>query len=588
MPIAFGNFVRVCCAFLLATGALFVTAPAAAATTITGGNVINQTWSPAGSPYIVQGDVTVPAGAFLTIQAGTTVQFATSDSQVAGRSTSKVELSVHGTLTVSGTSGNPVIFQSQTGSTQGSWYGLIVENDATGASIAGAEIRHATYGVLNEKSGTTLSVVDTTVQTNQYGIYLSDGSPTLTRLLATGNQYGVYAIAPGSPSINDSQFLTNTSYGVYAYASSGKSGTVSIDKCTFDKNGSYGIYTNRSSSTAALTVNVKNSVITNHTSYGVYRGGSSYPATVTITYSNIWGNGTNTNASMGTGAFSANPLYVSTSNLRLTSNSPARFAGESGGDIGALPYTGDATVGLLGTLWTNTTLSPSGSPYTVPGDLTVPKNVTLTIESGVTLSFLTSDQMVAGASTSKVEFNVIGRVNAVGTKAAPIVLTSTGGTQGSWYGLVLDTEASNTKLSYLKSERATYGIKYSSTGSGNALDHLTLSTNQYGMYVDAGAPGLDIITASGNQYGIYAVAPGGFSLENGLFNANTSYGVYAYASSGKSGSVSIHSSTFDKNGSYGVYSNRSSSTAAPSVCGTKSIVTNHTSYRVYRGGGSHP
>src|SRR6185369_9755424 len=51
--------------------AVSAAASAAHANTIeTGGNVINETWTPAGSPYIVQGDITVPSGAFLTIEAG--------------------------------------------------------------------------------------------------------------------------------------------------------------------------------------------------------------------------------------------------------------------------------------------------------------------------------------------------------------------------------------------------------------------------------------------------------------------------------------------------------------------------------------
>ena len=580
MPYSLGFFARLFTAALIAAGVLGIASPVEAATTVTGGNVINQTWTPAGSPYIIQGDVTVPAGAFLTVQAGTTVQFATSDGQGAGRNTSKVELSVHGTLTVSGTLASPVNFQSQTGSSSGSWYGIIIENDATGASIAGAVIRHATYGVLSERATNLFSVVDTTVQTNQYGIYVKDGSPTITRLLATANQYGVYSTAPGSPTVNESQFYGNTSYGLYTYASSGKSGTTNVDKSTFDKNGNYGIYANRSSS-GSLTVNVKNTIVTNHTSYGVYRG-STYKATLSLTNSNVWGNGTNTNGSLGTGSFSANPLYVSSSNLRLTSNSPARFAGDAGGDIGALPYTGDATVGLLGTLWTNTTFSPSGSPYSVLGDLTVPKGVTVTIEPGVTMNFQTSDQMKAGANTSKVEFNVSGSLNAVGSATQPVVFSSPGGSSGSWYGLVLETEASNTKLSHLQSERATYGIRYASTGTGNSLDHLTLKTNQYGIYIIAGSPGLDIIHATANQYGVYATAPGAFSLTNGLFHGNTSYGLYTYASSGKSASVSINSSTFDKNGNYGIYANRSSS-GSLTVDVKNCIVTNHTSYGVYRG-----
>src|SRR5690606_937599 len=58
---------------------------ASAQTTIPGGSLSGaQTWTPAGSPYLVQGDVTIPAGASLEIQPGVEVRIATSDGQAAG------------------------------------------------------------------------------------------------------------------------------------------------------------------------------------------------------------------------------------------------------------------------------------------------------------------------------------------------------------------------------------------------------------------------------------------------------------------------------------------------------------------------
>ena len=49
-------------AFVLSFAACWLFGRAAFATTIPGGNIINQTWTPAGNPYLIQGDVTVPAG----------------------------------------------------------------------------------------------------------------------------------------------------------------------------------------------------------------------------------------------------------------------------------------------------------------------------------------------------------------------------------------------------------------------------------------------------------------------------------------------------------------------------------------------
>src|SRR5215216_3036442 len=99
---------------------------------------------------------------------------------------------------------------------------------------------------------------------------------------------------------------------------------------------------------------------------------------------------------------SANPLYVSSSDLRLTSNSPSRFGAAGGADQGALPYDVVPTPGLHGTLWNDTALTAADGPYAIAGDVTVPADVTLTIEPGAVLSFQANiDIMQAGANPSR-------------------------------------------------------------------------------------------------------------------------------------------------------------------------------------------
>src|SRR5579863_1860038 len=81
---------------------------ATASTVLAGGNVVNQTWTLAGSPYVIEGDITVPAGSTLTIQAGTDVQFVNGDKQAAGLDTSRIEVTIDGALNVVGATASPV------------------------------------------------------------------------------------------------------------------------------------------------------------------------------------------------------------------------------------------------------------------------------------------------------------------------------------------------------------------------------------------------------------------------------------------------------------------------------------------------
>lgn len=83
---------------LAALWLLASSAPARAATSVAG-DVGDQIWTTAGSPYNLTATVTVPAGKTLTIEAGVCV--------VAGVDAAAVTLDVEGTLTVNGTRESP-------------------------------------------------------------------------------------------------------------------------------------------------------------------------------------------------------------------------------------------------------------------------------------------------------------------------------------------------------------------------------------------------------------------------------------------------------------------------------------------------
>ena len=134
---------------LCATTALLITAhDAHADTNIAGGSLSgNTTWSIGGSPYFILGDVTIPAGSTLTIDAGVEVKAAAnSDAQASELDAHRVELIVNGTLHVAGTAANPVTFRSSA-PTAGSWYGIVVGADATDIGLDYANITEAINGV---------------------------------------------------------------------------------------------------------------------------------------------------------------------------------------------------------------------------------------------------------------------------------------------------------------------------------------------------------------------------------------------------------------------------------------------------------
>jgi cysteine-rich repeat protein/parallel beta-helix repeat protein len=503
---------------------------------------------------------------------------ASSDAQAAGRNTSRVELTVNGNLVVDGTAQAPVTFKSSS-TAAGSWYGIVATNLATQVDIHHAEIQSAIYGVTAEATGTQVALANVTVSSaSSYGLWLRGGTPSVSAVKAIGSgNYGIYVTDTANPVITGTTVRNSGSMGIYVtHNTPGHS--VMVTNCTLHANGSYGMYSGASTGNGA-TITVKNSIVTG-SSYGLYRSDSS---SWSVTYSNVWNN-TSANyssVSAGTNTISANPLYVSATDLRLTSNSPSRFGGDNNADQGAAPYDNVATPGLYGTLWSNTTLLAATGTYTAGGDLTVPAGVTLTIEPGVTLSFASStDIMLAGQNPSRGELTVRGTLIANGSTTNPITIQSTSTSAGSWYGVDLDT-AQNSVLDDLTIRYATYGLVYRTTGSGNQLSNLTVeSASSYGFWLRAGAPSLDNVSSIGSgNYGYYITDSSSPTFTRCIARNSGSMGVYITHNT-PGHSVSLTRCTLHANGSYGMYSGASTGNGA-TITVVGSIVTG-SSYGLYR------
>ncbi len=233
---------------------------ARAATNIAGGNVINQTWTQAAGPYIVHGDVVVPSGAYLHIEAGTVVQFQASDDLGTGLDTNRIEITVNGTLHVNGTESNPVRFEPVSGQTPGTWYGIVVTDQASSVSVTHAEIRYPYRGIYSQNSGEALTGSHVTIMNSAAScLAVTAGHTTLDFLTAVScGDRGVSVTSQGRVDLTHCLVTDNLNdYGIYIYSSNTQGS--SVTNCTLDHNRSgIGVSNNGK-------VVVVNSILTNNT-----------------------------------------------------------------------------------------------------------------------------------------------------------------------------------------------------------------------------------------------------------------------------------------------------------------------------------
>lgn len=294
-----------------------------AGTTIVGGNIINQTWTPAGSPYLIQGDITVPAGVFLTIQAGTQVQFANTDGQSAGLDSVRVEFTVVGTLNINGTAASPVTLSGQN-SSAGSWFGIVINAPATSVVISHANISGPIYAIYSSAAGNVLQVSSSTISNCQsIGINVLAGTPTLDALSIGCGQIGINYNGNSGGVVSNS-LISGNSYGIYYQPTAGTPSLL-ITQSTLHAN-SYGVYMASGGGGTVSSLVLNNSLVTQSSNTGVYRDTFVPTAsTLSVIYSDVFNNATNyQHVVAGTGAISADPLYVAApGDLHLRAGSPA-------------------------------------------------------------------------------------------------------------------------------------------------------------------------------------------------------------------------------------------------------------------------
>jgi RHS repeat-associated protein len=233
------------CVLALA-GALDLGAARARADTQVSGHIsANTTWGASGSPYVISSTATVDAGATLTIQPGTTVEFS-------GQLTS---LNVNGDILAVGTQASPIIFTSVQGAqgtgAPGQYSGVNVSSGDAASRFSYTTFRYGGYGTGGYYNGSALDVSNhSTVHIDhgdfehnqQSGLGTGTGSSIVSYSTFANNGDGISAVggAPGPLTLTHSTLQNNTGDGAFFnITSDGPGSSFSYD--TITGNGQHGI-----------------------------------------------------------------------------------------------------------------------------------------------------------------------------------------------------------------------------------------------------------------------------------------------------------------------------------------------------------
>ncbi|MEN6642790.1 MAG: right-handed parallel beta-helix repeat-containing protein [Armatimonadia bacterium] len=178
------------------------------ATGVSGVIATGTTWTAAGSPYVLQGDVTISAGVTLTLEPGVRV-VANGDYRVF----------VNGTLSGAATVAAPIVLEAADPAARGAWQGLYVPAGGR-CVLTNATVRNAVYDIVAPGGEVTLTDCEVGMAA-EHGLYAWNA----TRVNAVGCRFadsgmrGIYIEGyQASGEIRNCQFYRNGDYPLYVKA----------------------------------------------------------------------------------------------------------------------------------------------------------------------------------------------------------------------------------------------------------------------------------------------------------------------------------------------------------------------------------